>query len=429
MFGYTGTILYRTPRLTPDRRQQLAELHRLREEVSRLTRASAHWLNSIRRLAVTEVSAASTAIDGFHVRVDEALEIAERGRPPGLREEDYLAVRCYQQAMDRVLSFADDPTFEWTTARVNDLHWLACSFQSEANPGRLRSGPGQVSGWDGRVTYQAPPADEVPALLDQLVDSLRNSQPPDPVVRAAMAHLHTASIQPYREGNSRTALILQSLALAREGVLAPAFGSIEVYLASHMQGYREALQAVQGPSYKPTRDASAWLEFCIDAHRHEILRLRDRLLAASARWTLSEQLVARLRYPERFAIPLNATLTGLPVRNESYRSDASVAIATAKQDLGRLATGGWLEPRGGGRNTHYLASDRLRRVWERAQQPLLREQDLLRQREAGGALGRAQLRELQLVRNAVEQQIVEATGVTSAPEAAVARSRGRTPHR
>lgn len=428
MFGYTGTILHRTPRLAPEQRQRLAELHDLREEISRLTRSLAQWVASIRRLAVAEVSAASTATEGFHARVEEALEIAERGRPPGLREEDYFAVRDYQQAMDRVLSFVDDPGFEWTAARINDLQWLACYHQSEADPGRVRSGPGYVSGWDGRVTYQAPPASDVPALLDQVADSLRNPQPAGPIVRAAMAHLHVASIHPYRDGNNRAALLTHSLVLARDRVLAPELGSIEVYLASHMQSYHDALQAVLGPSYKPARDASAWLDFCIDAHHHEMVRLRDRLVAASARWTFCEQLVAHLHFPPRFAIALNATLTGLAVRNESYRSDASVAIATAKQDLGRLATGGWLEPRGGGRNTHYLASDRLMRVWERTREPLLREQELRRQREADAALGRAQLRELQLLRNAVQGQIAEATAGPHVPEAQLARSRGRSRH-
>jgi Fic family protein len=425
MFGYTGTILYRTPRLTPEHRRRLAELHELREEVAKLTRSPAHWIAIIRRLAIAEVSAASTAIDGFHVRLNEALEIAEGGRPPGLRDQDYLAVRCYQEAMDRVLSLVDDSGFEWTTARINDLHWLASHFQPEAEPGRLRSGPSHVSGWDGRVRYQAPRADEVPALLDQLVDSLRQLQTEDAIVRGAMAHLHLASIHPYQDGNGRTARIVHSLVLAREGVLAPEFGSVEVYLASHMQGYYEALQAAQGPSYNPTRDPSAWLDFCLDAHRHEAMRLRDRLVAASARWTLCEQLIARLHYSERFAIPLHATLAGLQVRNESYRNDASVAIATAKQDLGRMAAAGWLQPRGGGRNTHYVASDRLKGVWERTQEPLLRQTELLRQREAEGSLGRAKLRELQLLHKAVQDQIADAADVSPAPEPVPVRSRGR----
>ena len=45
------------------------------------------------------------------------------------------------------------------------------------------------------------------------------------VVRAAMAHLHVVSVHPFREGNGRISRIVQSLVLAREGLVSPAFAS------------------------------------------------------------------------------------------------------------------------------------------------------------------------------------------------------------
>lgn len=86
------------------------------------------------------------------------------------------------------------------------------------------------------------------------------------VVRAAMAHLHVVSIHPFPDGNGRISRIVQSLVLAREGLLAPEFGSIEEYLGHHIQQYYGVLRQVQAGSYQPERDAAAWVRFCVTAH-------------------------------------------------------------------------------------------------------------------------------------------------------------------
>lgn len=350
------------------------------------------------------------------------MEIAEGGRPPGSREQDYDSVRSYQQAMDRVRSLATDPTFECSVSRINDLHWLATNFLPGGEPGRLRNRAASVTGWDGRVVYEAPPADQVVGLMEELVDRLKN--PPrneDPIVTAAMAHLDLISIHPYQNGNGPISRIVQSLVLAREAMLPPELGSIDVYIGSHTQGYYESLRSVHGRSFEPSRDPSPWVDFCLEAHRQEAVRLKDRLRVGSAQAILSEQLTSRHRFPERFAIPLESSLAGLEVRNESYRKDASVAVATAKQDLGRLVTAGWLTPRGGGRNAHYVASDRLTRLWDEVRDPLLQQQDLLQKRGSDGDLSRREQRELQVLRHSLEQRISDSIGRLPSESAEVER--------
>ena len=53
------------------------------------------------------------------------------------------------------------------------------------------------------------------------------------VVRAAMAHLHAVSVHPFRDGNGRISRILQSLVLARSGLLAPEHFRRELYGPQH----------------------------------------------------------------------------------------------------------------------------------------------------------------------------------------------------
>src|SRR5207247_5628530 len=108
---------------------------------------------------------------------------------------------------------------------------------------------------------------ELPALVNQLAMWLEGGDVTrHPVVRAAMAHLNLVSIHPFRDGNGRLARVVQSLVLAREGLLRPEFVSIEPYLGRHTREYYAILEQVQGPSYDPRGDASPWVEFSIDAH-------------------------------------------------------------------------------------------------------------------------------------------------------------------
>lgn len=79
--------------------------------------------------------------------------------------------------------------------------------------------------------------------------------------------------------------------LARDGPLAPELGSIEEYLRRNTDAYYATLGDVQGGSYRPDRDASRWVRFCVEAHLEQA---RGRLLQmeqAGARWALLEELV------------------------------------------------------------------------------------------------------------------------------------------
>jgi Fic family protein len=428
IFSYAAHISYQTPAITKERQRRLDELLSLRRRLAQRVSSPSRWSETVRRLAAAEVAAASTAMAGFRIGERQAVEISEGGRPIGLQDMEYEAVRSYRQAMDRVRSLAADDNFEWSPSRIDELHWLACQFQPETQPGHLRGLPSQVTGWDGRAVYEAPAAASLPALMVELAAMLKASPAEEQgVVQAAMAHLDVLAIQPYNDGNGRAARLLQSLILARQDGTPPELTSIEVYLAAHMQGYTEALQRAQGRTYEPSGDASGWLDFCLDAHRQETKRVLERLDVAEARSHFCDLLVARLRFQPRFAIPLESMLAGLAVRNESYRKDGGIAVATAKQDLARLVTAGWLESRGGGRNTHYVASARLTGLWDGVREPLLRQHDLLLKREEEGNLSRTRLRDLQTLGQSIEQRIAEAIRDVRPPELQPAR--GKLPQR
>jgi Fic family protein len=353
-------VLLATPPIGPDLRARLDELDELRSRLGLQSHAPSRWMGSLRRLLQAEVVEGSTSIEGFRVSTDDALALlgGETQALPG--EEDRLAVACYGRAMDHVVVMARDPAFRWLDRAILDLHFDACWFQPQAGPGLWRTGPVGITGGDGRLVYEGPDAERVPALMAETVRWLHKGDlDAHVVVRAAMAHLHLISIHPFRDGNGRVSRIAQSLVLARDGLLSPEFGSIEEYLGENTPAYYAALQQAHGECYEPDRDASGWVAFCIDAHLAQARRRLAQIEAAGVRWAFLEELATSRGWPERIVIALEQSLIGGATRT-LYAREAEVSAATASADLRRLLDAGLVVQRGQGRTTRYHASADLR---------------------------------------------------------------------
>jgi Fic family protein len=317
-------------------------------------------MGTLRRLVRAIAVESSTAIEGFHVPHDEALSLVTgtAAAPPG--DANRMAVASYARAMEHVVVMAGDPDFRWLDRVILDLHYDACRFQRDKRPGRWRDGQVGVVRGDGRIIYQAPRAEQVPELMSEVVAWLQDGdRDVHVVVRAAMAHLNIAAVHPFRDGNGRVARIVQSLVLARDGILAPEFASIEQYLGEHTTEYYRVLRRVNGALYRPEADALPWIDFCVTAHLDQARRRLTQIDEAAARWRRLEQLVAERGWPPRLVTALEQSLDGSTDR-AGYASDADVALVTASQDLRRLLDAGLVVQRGAGRSVRYSASDALR---------------------------------------------------------------------
>ncbi len=340
----------------------LRELDDLRGRLGDRAGAAGPWLGGLRRQWRARVAASSIEIEGFHVPAQETLAIAGGRRQPDPGDEDRMALACYARAMDHVGVMARDPAFRWVSRVILDLHFDACWFQKDKDPGLYRHGPIAVTGTraDGAPAYIGPPGEEAPALMAEVVDWLDRGDPAlHVVVRAAMAHLHLVSVHPFSDGNGRVARILQSLVLVRGGVLVPELISIEEHLGRNIDAYYSVLEEVQGGRYQPDRDAAPWVRFCVQAHIEQGRRRLEQLEAAGRRGTYLERLVDARGWPERLVIALEQSLFD-GVDRASYAAEADVSAPTASGDLRRLLDAGLIVRRGSGRGTRYRAADALR---------------------------------------------------------------------
>jgi Fic family protein len=358
-------MIYRTPQPDAALEAELIVFDALHDDLGDQARGAGRWLGSLRRQWRASSAESSIEIEGFHVPEDETLAVASGHEPADPSDEDRMALSCYARAMDHVGVMSDDPVFQWVDRVVLDLHFDACYFQKDKEPGQYRrSGFEVTSPSGGPPAYVGPPAEGVPPLMEEIVQWLGHGDlDAHLVVRAAMAHLHMVSAHPFRDGNGRISRIVQSLVLARGGLLAPEFVSIEEYLGSNTQAYYATLQAVQGGSYQPERDATPFVRLCVEAHVVQARRRLRQLAEAGVRWAYLEKLVEQRHWPDRLVIALEQSLFQGTDR-AAYAAEAGVSAPTGSSDLRRLLDARLISQQGRGPATRYVASEQLARDME-----------------------------------------------------------------
>jgi DNA-binding transcriptional ArsR family regulator len=354
-------MIFHTPQLDPGLQAQLADFDKLRRQLGDRAGGAGSRLGSLRRQWRAASAESSIEIEGFHVPEQERIGLASGNHPADPSDEDRMALSCYARAMDHVGVMSDDPTFRWDERVVLDLHFDACYFQKDKDPGQYRRSGIEVTAPDGGPpAYIGPPAEDITELMREIVEWLDHGDPDAHlIVRAAMAHLHLVSVHPFRDGNGRISRILQSLVLARGGLLAPELVTIEEHLGRHTDTYYEMLKTVQGGTYQPERDATPWVRFCITAHLEQAHLRLQQLTDAGRRWAYLEALIEQRGWPDRLVIALEQSLFQGTDR-ATYTAEADVSAPTASSDLRRLLDAGLIVQQGKGRTTRYTASERLR---------------------------------------------------------------------
>jgi len=322
------------------------------------------WTGLLRRSQLARAIQGSNSIEGYHVTVDDAVAAVE-GEQPLIDEgtESWLAVRGYREAMTYILQLSDDAHFAHHEAMLRSLHYMMLSYDLGKHPGRWRPGVIYVRReGSSDIVYEGPDAALMPVLMEELVRCLNAASTLPIMVRAALAHLNLVMIHPFSDGNGRMARALQSLVLAREGILAPAFSSIEEYLGHNTQEYYAVLADVGQGSWHPERDPLPWIKFCLTAHHRQAETLLRRAQEAGRLWSELEAEIHRRGLLERLILALHDAAFGYRVRNSTYRKAAEVSDAVASRDLAQLVAAGLLVARGEKRGRLYVAGDWLRTV-------------------------------------------------------------------
>ncbi len=245
-------------------------------------------LQPLARLLLRTESIASSKVEGLQVDA-RGLARAEAKRDAGSKVgPDALEVLANVDAMQ--LAVEDATADEQLELRhVLSVHAALMSWAPEAvAAGRVRDVQNWIGGNDYTpcgAAFVPPPPDEVPKLLDDLIDFCNGEDLP-PLLQAALAHAQFETIHPFVDGNGRTGRALVHVLLRRRG-LAPAYvPPVSVILARDRQGY------IDGLSVFRAGDLAGWVErFCAaaaeaallaSAYLDAVARLQDDWRAAAA---------------------------------------------------------------------------------------------------------------------------------------------------
>lgn len=377
-------MIFRTAPLT---NLDAAVLHLVGEQREQLQFRTQHaprrWLGSLRRMAFARAIQGSNSIEGINASMEDAVAAVENEQPSEEGAAVWRDLIGYRNAMTYIIQTSQDPHFLFSGQFLKSLHFMMLGHDLASYPGQWR--PGGILVADQRTgisVYEAPSADQVNSLMEELVGELQAKSAEPAIVRAAMAHLNLTMVHPFKDGNGRMARALQTLVLAREGILHPAFSSIEEWLGRNTAEYYRVLKLVGGGTWNPGRNALPWVRFCLKAHYQQAATLIRRNEEAESLWSRLEKITKDERLPERSLVALFNAALGLRMTNPRYRADAEVTEFVASRDLKRLSDIGLLAPTGQKRGRSYTAAPKLQaiRTEIRIRRPLADPYALARER-------------------------------------------------
>jgi Fic family protein len=363
-------MLYKTPRLTGPQRKVLQDIAAVRDKLKNRISVPRRWVGVLRRNTLARAIRGSNSIEGFNVTADDAIAAAEGEEPLEAEREAWLAVTGYRNALTYVLQLATDPHFSYNEGFVRSMHYMMLLHDLSKHPGRWRPGPIYVRDEArSEIVFEGPDSDLVPSLVSELISDLNMNHDGAVIIRGAMSHLNLVLIHPFSDGNGRMARCLQTLVLAREGILEPQFCSIEEYLGNNTPAYYEVLAEVGQGAWTPKNDARPWIRFCLTAHYRQAQILLRRTAEMNRLWDELEVLLKNKALPDRMIFGLVDAAMGLKVRNATYRSPAEVSDNLASRDLKVLVEQGLLLADGQARARAYVASDILKKLRNRTREP------------------------------------------------------------
>ncbi len=354
-------MIFKDPTLSPKDEAVLDIIREQRETLKLYTQINPRrWYGSLRRSTFARAIQGSNSIEGYNATIDEAIAAVDEEPPLDERTETWFAINGYRVAMTYIMQAANDPFFEFSKQFLKSLHFMMTGFDLNAYPGQWRPGAVYVvNRGTGDVVYEAPEKDLVDSLVVELVQYLEDGSHKSSAVKAAMAHLNLTMIHPFKDGNGRIARALQTLMLAREGILHPLFSSIEEWLGKNTGEYYSVLAEVGQGRWAPGNDALPWVQFCLKAHYQQAAVLIRRNDEYENLFGAIDKITARESLHTRTTVPLFDCALGTRLTNSRYQKGAEVSNYVATRELKQLSDIGLLDPVGEKRGRYYVAGKEL----------------------------------------------------------------------
>lgn len=221
-------------------------------------------LASLRETVRLRTTHYSTKIEGNRLSEPEVRQVIHgKEHFPG-RKRDEQEVLGFYAALDYVEQLASYKKNLDETS-VKKIHALVMgNGRKQVRPTPYRDGQNVIrDGATREIVYMPPVAKDVPTLIRQLIKWLAESKL-SPPLKAGIAHYQYVTIHPYYDGNGRTARLLATLVLHKNGYSLKGTYCLEEYYSQTLADYYQALSLGLSHNYyfgRNEADITPWLNY------------------------------------------------------------------------------------------------------------------------------------------------------------------------
>lgn len=260
----------------------------------------------------------STKIEGNQLTLKQAKDIIEnKTKSIQQRQRDVNEVRNYWDALLKVELWAADKR-SFSEELIRQIHGIVQNGL-RSKPTDYRDGQNVIrDSASGGIVYLPPEAKDVSDLMSEMVNWVNTAFSDDipvPII-ASLVHYQFVTIHPYNDGNGRTARLLSTFILQRDGYGLNGFLSLEEHHARDLQGYYNFLAVGSHHNYyfgRETADLTTWVNYFIQLLAAVFSQAKDLALSFSNKPVpVENQLLKKLDHRQRIILALfadNNTIT------------------------------------------------------------------------------------------------------------------------
>jgi len=205
---------------------------------------------------------------------------------------------------------------------------------NKIDSGKLRQEPVFVNNpKTGKTIYYPPDHQDVPELMDKLLEYIKNSKNKiDPLIVAGIFHKQFVIIHPFIDGNGRTARLLSTLILYKTGYDFKRLFTISEYYDKDHPAYYQAIQSVR----QNKMDMTTWLDYFVEGLHSQMAEIQvkgKQLIKQDNRLQKIKKIGLNKRQEKAIKhLMLKGTLSV-----NDYQSVVACIRRTAQRDLEELA--------------------------------------------------------------------------------------------
>jgi len=235
---------------------------------------SEDWIRRVSQNALLLEAHYTTHIEGTHLTFDESDRIWHGQSVEHSDADDVRELLNYRDAFNLVAEYLDsgEPI---TEGLIREIH--KCLVDGvrggQGYPGAYRTVQNYIANSTTReIIYTPPQPVDVPSLMYELVEWLRDEHIIHPVLVAGIAQFQLVHIHPFMDGNGRTSRLLSTLCLYRSGYDFKRLFTISEFYDRDRVAFYSAIQSVRNQCM----DLTGWLTYFVHGLATQLEEVKTR---------------------------------------------------------------------------------------------------------------------------------------------------------